>query len=210
MEQYPENVQKEEPIKQLLAQIYKELGAVSYQVQKEKQVDVYLPRVDLLSLLRPEQISCFQDTAFENLREVVCFEAHTSSLNEETFVKWYIEILGLYLMIAEDLGLQYKNFIGFSLLEHVPKNLFKAIPKEILVPMDPYCKENPCLIQIQGFIPWFFILKPNLRYDLFCLPINLMIPDRHLEVMQRLQQQEYSSHRILENMAFKVLDWFYK
>ncbi|NUM37173.1 MAG: hypothetical protein HUU50_21730, partial [Candidatus Brocadiae bacterium] len=196
MEQYPENVQKEEPTKQLLSQIYKELG--------------YLPRIDLFTILRPEQISCFDGTAFEYLREIVCFEVHTSSLEEETFVKWYIELLGLYLMMAKDLKFQYQNFTGFSLLEHVPKNFLKTIPKEIVVPFDPVDKEKPCLIKIEGFIPWFFILKPHLRYDFFCLPINLMLPERHAELVPRLKQQEYHEHRILEEMAFKVLDWFYK
>jgi len=207
--QYPENVQKEEPTKQVLAQIYKELGAISYHIHKEKQVDVYFPRIDLLSILREEQISCFEETIFQYLRPVVCFEVHNRSLDDATFAKWQIELIGLYLMIADDLGFNYKDFVGFSILEHVPESIFNTLPKEVIIPVDPYSKDKPCLFKIVGMIPWYFILKPCLRYDLFCLPANLMAPERHPQLIAELKKHRYNTIPILEKMAIKVLDWYY-
>jgi len=209
VEQFPKNVQKEEPIKQVLAQIYKELGAMSYQIHKEKQVDVYQPRIDLLSILREEQVSCFEKTLFQYLRPVVCFEAHTRSLDEITFAKWQVELIGLYLMIVGDLGFHYKDFVGFSILEHEPETILATLPKEAIIAVDPYSKDKPCLVEIAGMIPWYFILKPYLRYDLFCLPANLMIPERHPQVIAGLKDHRYNASPMLEQMAIKVLDWYY-
>lgn len=210
MTQYPENVQKEEPIKQVLAQIYKELGAISYHIHKEKQVDVYLPRIDIFSILEEEQILCFEKTVFQYLKPVVCFEAHTRSLDAITFAKWHIELIGLYLMVVDDLGFHYKNFVGYSILEHVPEAIFASLPKEIIIPMDPYSKDKPCLVKIDGMIPWYFILKPCLRYDLFCLPANLILPERHPELITGLKEHRYNENTMLEKMAIKVLDWYYQ
>jgi hypothetical protein len=172
--QYPENVQREEPSKELLAQLYKELGAVSYKIHKEKQVDVYLPRIDIFSLLQPEQVACFAGTLFQHLKPVVCFEVHTRSLDELTFAKWQIEVMGLFLMIAADLGLHYQDFVGYSIVEHVPETVLQELPKEVIMPMDPYSPERPSLVKVAGMIPWYIIFKPCLRYDLFCLPVCLL------------------------------------
>ena len=208
--QYPENVQKEEPIKELLAQIYTEVGAVSYHIHKEKQVDVYLPRIDILSLLRPAQVSCFEGTIFQYLSTVVCFEVHTRSLDENTFAKWQIEVIGLFLMIAADFNFHYQNFVGFSILEHVPENIFTTLPKEVIMPLDPGSKEQPCFVKIAGMIPWFFILKPCLRYDLFCLPANLMLPERHPQLIADLKEHRYKCSHMLEELSIKVLDNYYQ
>lgn len=210
MEQYPRNVQQEEPTKELLAQMYKELGARLYHIHKEKQVDVYLPRIDLLSILRDEQISYFEGTLFQYLRPVVCFEVHDRSLEKSTFAKWQIELLGLYHMIAGDLAFDYKDFVGFSILEHMPENVFSALPKEVIIPVDPYSQEQPCVIKILGMIPWYFILKPRLRYDLFCLPANLMVPERYPQLITEIKQRKYNASPSLEEMAVKVLDWYFK
>ena len=208
--QYPENVQKEEPSKELLAQIYKELGAFSYNIHKEKQVDVYLPRIDILSLLKPEQIACFAGTLFQHLKTVVCFEVHTRSLDEPTFVKWQIELMSLFGLIAADLRLHYQDFVGYSIVEHVPETVLQELPKEVIMPMDPYSPERPCLVKIAGMIPWYLIFKPCLRYDLFCLPANLLLPDRHEQLLGELKGQRYKSSPMLEEMAVKVLKGFYQ
>ncbi len=208
--QYPENVQREEPVKDLLAQIYKELGATSYQVHKEKRVDVYLPRIDILSILGPEQISFFEGTMFQYLRPVVCFEAHNRSLDEITFAKWQIELIGLFLMIMKELGFHYKDFVGFSILEHVPEKIFDLIDQQAIIPVDPEGKDQPCLVKIAGMIPWFFILKPCLRYDLFCLPANLMVPERHSQLIADIKQHKYQAGSMLEEMVIKVLGRHYQ
>ncbi|MEW6571463.1 MAG: hypothetical protein AB1390_09855 [Nitrospirota bacterium] len=103
----------------------------------------------------------------------------------------------------------YMDFVSFGILEHVPETIFASIDKQALIPADPGSKDQPCLVKIAGMIPWFFILKPCLRYDLFCLPANLMVPERHPQIIEDLKQDRYESSPILEKMALKVLGWYY-
>ena len=205
---YPQNIREEEPIKELLAQIYTELGALSFEIHKEKQVDVYLPRIDLLSILSIDQIECFTGTLFQYLRPVVCFEVHTRSLEEITFAQWQIELLGLYLSIAKDLNFHYRDFVGFSLLEHVPEKVLQEVPYEAIIPIDTMSRQ-PCLIKIAGVIPWFFILKPRLRYDMFCFPANLIIPERHPQLWEELKSGKYHDYPTLEKIAMDVLNRYH-
>ena len=119
---YPENVSQEESAKELLAYIYQELGAQGYKIEKEKRVDVYFPRIDVVSLL-PSPQRVLRETIFEYFRKVVCFEVHRSTLHEITLAKWMIETYGLFIKIATDLNLHYEDFAAYSLLSHVPKGI---------------------------------------------------------------------------------------
>jgi hypothetical protein len=48
---------------------------------------------------------------------VVCFEIHHSRLDEITLAKWYLELFGLFVQIAEDLHFHYGDFVGYGLIE---------------------------------------------------------------------------------------------
>ena len=96
MKEYPENIQIEEPIKELLKRLYHELGIPSYYIDKEKQVSLYLPRIDVFSILKESHIQLFRGTIFENLKPVTCVEVHSSTLDISTFNKWNLEAYGIF------------------------------------------------------------------------------------------------------------------
>ena len=69
-------INQEEALKEIYVCMCGELGCRWIEVSKERQVDIYLPRVDVLSLIPKANINIFKDTVFEHIKPLVCFEFH--------------------------------------------------------------------------------------------------------------------------------------
>ena len=211
----------EEPIKEMLEKMYMLLGATPLKIHRERQIEVYLPRIDVFSVLPRAHKGYFKDTIFENLRPITCFEIHRRSLDELTFVKWYLELFGVYLLLSDDLKLDYRDCTGACFIDYVPEKVFSKIPCELIEVLDPryknkngdkvnFTKDKVCAVKVKGIIPWVFIFSKHLRYDSYCFPANILYPDKHKQLLKDIIDKRYEIDEDMKKLAIQAIDWYSK
>ena len=206
---YPESVKQEEHYKELYVYLCSELGVNWVKLSKEKHIDVYRPRIDVLSLLPNKLLSLLKDTIMEHFRQVVCFEVHLRTLDFTTLLKWYLELFGLYMIGQESKGYEIApdKIVGYAYLKHYPVGLVNKYP-ELFIPQDPIESKKPALIELRGVISWYFIIESHLRDDKFCLLANILNPSKHERILKELDR--YGIKEELKYYVVKAVEKYRK